>query len=261
MKSFPQQQATEILNRATQKSSHLTSDDLIEIAQQSSIPQWCVEEAIAEVQEIAQQSGFSQSSVKEAIAEVRAEPDASHLLQTTQSNTGRIRSSATSKSCYRFMSPCLLLIGSMLLLESFTSVVAGEALFQSYKKNTQPLLKSAASADTILFAEQNLNTAIDWFDSQDQDKLPSQVNMAIAQLENVESLLEAKQNSQLNIKEQEAIALATEVIDSGYQSISAGSQIQRILNRLSFLLVFGCYGFYLGLAISRSSKMQLNSKA
>jgi uncharacterized protein YaaW (UPF0174 family) len=147
------------------------------------------------------------------------------------------------------------------LLESVTSTLTGETRFQSYKKNTQPLLESAVSANTALLAEQKLDTALDWFDAQNPDQLPLQVNMAIAQLESVKGLLEEKRSSQLSVNEQTAIALAIEVIDSGYQSVSAGSQIQRILNRLSFILVLGCYSFYLGLAIPRSSKMELNPKA
>lgn len=236
MNTYSPEQAKEILDRAAKKSANLTPDDLREVALQSSIPAWCLEDAIAEVE---------------------AEPDPASLMQPSSKSHPAVNVGykVSSKSgCRLFSCPGFLLTGVVIVVGSASSVLAGNMQFQSYKETAQPALEAATQATTVASADSEIKTAIDWFKTQGQDfPPPTQVGTAFAHLKSIEKVLAEKQPPRLSAADQEAIALVAKVVDDGYERISAESQLQRLLDLSVSLFTFGSCSFYLGLALARQS--------
>lgn len=243
MNTYSPEQVKEILDRAVKKSANLTPDDLREVALQSSIPDWCLEDAIAEVE-------------AEPIAplSVQLRP----MQPSTQPQPAKVGYTVSSKSgCRLFSCPAFLLTGSLTVVWAASSVLAGNMQFQSYKRTAQPALEAATQATTSASADPEIKTAIEWFKSQGQDFPPSpQVETAFAHLRSIEAMLEEKQSPQLTVADQEAIALVAKAVDDGYERISAGSQLQRLLDLSVSLFTFGVCSFYLGLKLARQSQQR-----
>lgn len=234
MNSFSQQQVEEILDRATQKSADLTPAELMDVARQSNIPEWCVQAAIEEV---------------------KTKPSLSQPVQTDRSIAAESRGVVSRSNC-RMVCPGFLLTGVMVVLGAVTSVVAGNGQFQSYEKTAHSALEAAANASTSSQAVQEIDRAIDWFESQgaNQFQPPQQVAVSFEQLKMIESFLEERKNQQLSDADRKAIATTAAVIEDGYQKISAMSQIQKVMDVTASASVFGVCSFYLGLAVACQGK-------